>query len=766
MPEGRLELVSSPGSPGELWAVWTRPAKGDKPAKERRERVGPKSFVDGDAQRCANTSPRDYDACEVTFKFPSGARFVSELEFVLSPEERARRDAERAKEAKAKAVEDAAKAAAEAYANRMPRTTIERPSSGFINPYGFVPAPPRRREHELLGDHRPASHARYGDKLFSGVLRVKMTVKTPLLLRRHAETVPTDDTREFKHKVYEIRCTASGEPDVHPSGAKGMLSAAFEAATNSRMRIFDHDQPLTRRMQQSEAASTDLVAVRVTAANDGLLITEMERVRLPAYDPHTPPDPFPTHGSRMKFTSVHRRTGRVAQVVRPICTDLADAEEGWIVVTGKPPSATKEHEAIFVPMSGKRWEIEADQAEEITEKWRSAIDAYVAAATEPGGIRTVNAPHTSPSYGDLRKKLRDGGCVLCWAKIREGYVDHLVPTRFGRATYAASPRQALPDSIRPAQTLKELSPADRVFGWVDHEGTSAKGGTAHRGQLQIGAVRLTSSVETAIHALGERGLPLQALSSPKPAQALFYAAADAIGTPMPDGKVKRAWDTAYRDGASVAGRKVYSARTRKWTEAAAREPSGVQSTQNGTIRSWIEPGTEFEFDIRVTNLNPAEAGALMWLLSRESDHRLRLGGGRPLGFGEIHLTCTEAQLRTGAEMRDDLRDGRPAAPSDGEPLDAAHRERLVKTFLTAAQELSYDPTLAGDELPDHLAALLASMTGLGDAPVHYPRMRKGGDIFEWFSRNVQRQRGRDPAGIALPGLTEGLTLPDDPTLPG
>lgn len=751
MPEGKLEWKGR-----ELWVVWMRPANPNRPAKERRARVGRGSFSDPNLARDVydHFPPDKFLDRAVTFAFERDA--VERLELVPT-------------------VKDAGDAVEDLYANRTQRTIVERQAQGFINPYGFVPAPPRRVEHKLLGDrgsgtrpdHAPASHARYGDDLLSGVLRVRMTVKTPLLLRRHVESVPVD---RGEHKIYEIRCTASGEPDVHPSGVKGMLSAAFEAATNSRMRIFDHNQPLTRRMQQSEAASADLVAVRVIAAGDGLRITRMEHVGLPAYDQARK---IPEHGTRVAFESIQGDVVRIAIAVTRIYTDPAGANEGWVVVTRKPATNTsKTHEAIFAPVNAPPWNLDAKRAEQIRAKWRSTIDAYVAAAKEPGGIRTANnAPHTDESYGDLRAQLRNGGCLLCWAKLRsrrdrETEVDHLVPTRFGRATYATSPRDALPDSIRPAQTIDELSPADRVFGWVGPEGTSAAGDTAHRGQLRIDAVRLKSSAESAIRMLDGGGLPLQALSSPKPAQALFYAAADMLGTPMPDGDVEVAWDTAYRDGASIAGRKVYCARTRAWTKADAREPGGNATTQNGTIRSWIEPGTEFEFDIRVTNLNSAEAGALMWLLSRESDHRLRLGGGRPLGFGEIHLTCTEARLRTGAEMRDALRDGRPASPSEAAPLDADAREDLIQTFLTAVHELSYDATLAEDEPPDHLAALLASMTGLGDAPVHYPRMRNGGDIFEWFSRNVQRRAHRDPAGIALPGLTEGLTLPDDPTLPG
>jgi hypothetical protein len=56
------------------------------------------------------------------------------------------------------------------------------PESAFHNPYNFVPAPPRQTDHPDLGDHAPiGQHVLHPDR-YTGVIRVKMTVQTPLLL--------------------------------------------------------------------------------------------------------------------------------------------------------------------------------------------------------------------------------------------------------------------------------------------------------------------------------------------------------------------------------------------------------------------------------------------------------------------------------------------------------------------------------------------------------------------------------------------------------
>ncbi|MGH9959626.1 MAG: hypothetical protein ACREBC_21280, partial [Pyrinomonadaceae bacterium] len=66
--------------------------------------------------------------------------------------------------------------------DRRQQTLNTEMKEEFHNPYNFIPAPDRERIEGELGDHSPHGHDCYHSNLFSGKLRVKLLVKTPLLI--------------------------------------------------------------------------------------------------------------------------------------------------------------------------------------------------------------------------------------------------------------------------------------------------------------------------------------------------------------------------------------------------------------------------------------------------------------------------------------------------------------------------------------------------------------------------------------------------------
>ncbi|GIW92469.1 MAG: hypothetical protein KatS3mg110_0510 [Pirellulaceae bacterium] len=61
----------------------------------------------------------------------------------------------------------------------------------------------------------------------------------------------------------------------------------------------------------------------------------------------------------------------------------------------------------------------------------------------------------------------------------------LYPVNISRKLFDVAPLDLLPESLRPADAISKLSPADRVFGWVNQEGKGA-----YRGQIRIGPVEV------------------------------------------------------------------------------------------------------------------------------------------------------------------------------------------------------------------------------------------------------------------------------------
>jgi CRISPR/Cas system CSM-associated protein Csm3 (group 7 of RAMP superfamily) len=164
----------------------------------------------------------------------------------------------------------------------------------FHNPYNFVPALPRDQIQGDLGDLPPAGHHRYLTDRFSGVIRVKMVLATPLLLpdaARRIEYKEVDQTLGIQpgHKSFPVRVDADNQPYVPPTSIKGMLRSAYEAVTNSRLAIFaGHDtkvefrryDPRTRRAPRCsyEMSPLDLLAESLRPAGDIKLLSPAERL--------------------------------------------------------------------------------------------------------------------------------------------------------------------------------------------------------------------------------------------------------------------------------------------------------------------------------------------------------------------------------------------------------------------------------------------------------------------------------------------------------
>jgi CRISPR-associated protein (TIGR03986 family) len=460
------------------------------------------------------------------------------------------------------------------------------------------------------------------------------------------------------------------------------------------------------------------------------------------------------------------------------------------------------------------------------------------------------------TYENGAEELLDG--TLAYVRLEIGpnlnaarlpTISDLFPVMIGRELGNWSSYELLAEGLRPAMSIDDLSPADRVFGWVRDEtaNTSGREGapsdlkppSAWKGQLRIAPIRCDTA--SAIQAVGdpENGLPLAILSTPKPAQARFYAAQDDTGKPFEDGADIRQKGYFERGSqkpkAGLRGRKVYphhraacaasvfasywdatsaarDARTgrkldpvpgssglyREYVRRATAQGAPQRDGQNRSVRDWVRPGTRFETHIDVMNLNAAELGALLWLLDLgrtqggEPAAHLRLGGGKPLGFGSVRVTITAIDLADGEARRAEYRsllgipDAERAAQAQSGlrllakgdavtealahlPTGTEHGARPagsdpihpVAAFKTAIAQACGKPG-AFDEMPA-IAAYLIAARGFADAlPLHYARTGECADPegknYEWFVANQHPQRGRK---LALPDIRTDTGLPRD-----
>ncbi len=496
-----------------------------------------------------------------------------------------------------------------------------------------------------------------------------------------------------------------------------------------------------------------------------------------ANDPAPPPRPAPSPPSRPHpGTSRHEPLGAA-----PIEVD------GWVCITNQNINR-KYNERVFFVRRGVTPPT-APLTPALREGWRTLIrnyqdlhqkelkrrrerglkcDAYLGPTPGQTGfsrhICTSDALELKP--GDLCYARRDGA----------GVVVALYPVTIGRELFAVTPQDLLPQSLHPPRAIGELSPADRLFGWVNQRGQGA-----YKGQLRIGPTTCTPPADGrgAVQSFGEPGLPLAILGQPKPQQARFYVAEDRDGGAQPPGLDR---DRAgYWPDKGLRGRKVYPHHAGLpagyWDGGAgeyrrpAKDGAEQRDDQNRSIQAWVRPGTVFRCTLDLLNLSAVELGALAWLLSLPAGHHHRLGGGKPLGFGSVRIAIEEVDLATGPALAERYRWLVPPDPAavagatTGAAIAAAIRSP-IETFQQAVRA-AYGGG-AFEAIP-FIAGFLTAARGFADGkPLHYPRAGPrdhderhdappdpAGENFAWF---VENERGRERR-VALADLVGDPGLP-------
>lgn len=691
--------------------------------------------------------------------------------------------------------------------------------NNFHNPYNFVPALPRDStdvQESDLGDHHPPGHGRYLPDRWSGRISVKLTTVTPLLIPDTAEMT----ANENNHKTYSIRLGTDGKPYLPPTSIKGMLRLAYEAVTNSRLSVLDnHDARLAYRMP----ANIGLKMVPARIEGDRIRLypgtskitsdgapggKEMYAAWLPRYDRYSSDLRFeirysdgskslPQHGDHVKFwaeefgktnhsgsfifkywkvraIAKHDKTlppkpslssghGRHQPTGRGI-----EQFEGYVYLTNKNID-NKHDERVFIVND---FSINVPLTSHLKEKWKELIANYQEEHKDEIKKGLDSPPALNHSLwsrqvvaGEAEQNLKDGS--LCYAHIKKenGQIKvlDLYPVMITRGLFEMAPIQLLDQSLRPATQKDQLSPADRVFGWVNQKGKGA-----YKGHLRVHSVSCIS--DDPIDNFGSEAatFPLTILGQPKPQQARFYCADDSNGKPIANGEPK---EEGYKyDDQALRGRKVYPHHQglpeSYWDQPAQYRPDPIKghyqeyrqppgdnerTDQNRSIKNWVKPETEFTFDIDITNLSNVELGALLWLLASPDIYYHRLGGAKPLGFGSVWLDIDwkNTDLRLGSDWRDFYQSLTLVAAQSVDPL------VTVKTYQEAIKEV-YGSGSVFENLP-FIAAFCHSSKGFdGNAAIHYPRSTPNptpeGEAFKWF---VVNDKSGTPSGrkLSLPDLT-------------
>jgi len=722
---------------------------------------------------------------------------------------------------------------------------IER-TPDFHNPYNFILAPPRKTDDPDLGDHIPISQDKFYPDRITGRIRVEMEAITPLLVPDPSNCREDNGHKTFELLRDDDKkplLPSSSIRGMLRSAYEGVTNSRF-----GRFPKKDHSKRLAYRMEMGEGArlipariyngKIHLLTGTASIGQDGMphgsqyaawlpRYSGRDKVMFTKYTVKYPDGSLPQHGDEVEclveLIKHHRpdfqywRVGAIVKAgsslpnlahvsidrledhLRHEPTGTTQKIRGWVCITNANISR-KHDERVFFSLSlsaphpsflltkthRKKWRelIENYQeihADELKKREKIKQTPYQYLGFKPGF--TAWSRHV---YTKADCELRDG--TLCYVRLGQSRsdVEDLFPVMIARELYNSSPWELLHSSLRPASKISELSPADRVFGWVQADSEVEHGEsnsqTAVRGLLRVGRVRCESSVEDAIEEFAGEGLPLAILAAPKPQQGRFYVAKSLNGYAQDDGLSKV--DAGYSPNKGLRGRKVYphhnSLSEKHWknpledrTQTAEgpwqeyRRPilDGLEQRddQNCSILGWVKPGCRFVFDIHVDNLSKVELGALLYLLHFPESHFHRFGGGKPIGFGSVRLSVAECELMTGDALRERYCSWASKSKLNNIFEDAvvAFKEAVCCAYAHNNQEdfekISFIKSLikAGKGFDDHL-------------PIHYPRATDSGqpgppnpkgESFKWF---VANEKSSAPCALHDLATDNGLPTLQDP----
>ncbi len=438
----------------------------------------------------------------------------------------------------------------------------------FHNPYNFVPSLPRNEVNNDLGDKEPIGHHAYHENHYSGWIEVELTTATPLLIPDAAQV----STNRDDHKTFPVRVDANGVPYLPPTSLKGMLRAAYETVTNSRFGVFEeHNERLAYRMEARKGV--EMVPALVEPGKLRLLTNgtpmkdngepvggTMYAPWLPRYkkyqkddscdiDKHEykmalryPNGTLPQHGDLVWVQCSSPRTHRSGRFSFLSVTDIQQRtgtaaptpshQPGIVSITGRNMMNKHEERVFLLSKTDPKLAL----SDLSIEGWKTLIENYQSIHDDELQKRRKDGNQSNDYLGHEPGKTgwsrhidsKNGASALtngsiCYARIerqKNGSYQllGLYPVMISRDLFDEAPKDLLPDSLHLATKYNELSPADRVFGWVNQD---ENGEGAWKGQLRIGTAQCQQGKE-AIEKQGDNGVPLAILGEAKPQQTHFY----------------------------------------------------------------------------------------------------------------------------------------------------------------------------------------------------------------------------------------------------
>ena len=255
----------------------------------------------------------------------------------------------------------------------------------------------------------------------------------------------------------------------------------------------------------------------------------------------------------------------------------------------------------------------------------------------------------------------------------------------------------------------KLCPACLLFGTVK--------GTGMKGHIRVTDAFLNGETESKVHTLGILASPRFTAFDfylKKPDQKATYWNFDFYGVNEEDSKGKSHTNYYHLEKAQPRGRKMY------WHHRPIKD--ATKDNMNNTMES-LEKGN-FSFRVFFDQISKEQLQDLIWAINLgenniDSKRQQKLGHAKPLGYGSVKMVVKDGKVR--------------ALKNDGS----------FNLCVKGLNEIELDinnntPTFdcESETIKSLLKICDASvLEKYSEADVDYPRLDKGGKIYEWYSKN-------------------------------
>lgn len=270
-----------------------------------------------------------------------------------------------------------------------------------------------------------------------------------------------------------------------------------------------------------------------------------------------------------------------------------------------------------------------------------------------------------------------------------------IPARLAGEERASNPQDFVPEELRAGEQ-PDLPAA--LFGWVAESQKARRKNktltllTGQRaGRLFFSDARFVDSTDGLW--LSEQPTTLHTLGTPKPTTFQHYLVQDRRYRHDPNSPATLAHYGTSPEETAIRGHKLYWHKGDKLDLAASVEER-KHPKQLTQVRP-VKPGVRFAFTIRFENLSDIELGALLWTLAlpgqQEKRYCHKLGMGKPLGMGSLHLTPTLHLDDRPARYQSLLTDGQwhePTSEAALTPYLAAFEQYMLAALQAKETELA------------------------------------------------------------------------------